>query len=73
MTPLQRKFVRAKQGSFSCFNIFYGRQTAGHLSFLFLRLSILMMIFFNLQTVGEGCDFCFDVSNEGKLDKLKFN
>ena len=34
-----------------------------------LRVSLLSLMFLNLQTFGEASDFCFDGSNEGKFWK----
>ena len=36
-----------------------------------LRFSLLTLIFLNLQTFGEGLDFCFDASKEGRFGKLQ--
>ncbi|CAB3985913.1 Hypothetical predicted protein, partial [Paramuricea clavata] len=34
------------------------------LASVLLRFSLLTLIFLNLQTFGEGLDFCFDASKE---------
>ena len=61
MPPLQRK--KTKEMCFLSRNLFFARQTAVHLADVILRL---LLIFFNLQTFGEGDDFRFDGSNKGK-------
>jgi hypothetical protein len=38
---------------------------SSRLASVFLRFSLLSLIFLNLQTFGEGLDFCFDGSKEG--------
>ena len=40
------------------------------LSSAVLRFSFLLLIIANIQKLGEGLDFCFDGSNEGKLMKF---
>jgi hypothetical protein len=40
---------------------------AARLASVFLRFSLLSLILFNLQTFGEGLDFCFDGSKEGRF------
>ena len=64
MPPLQRE--KANEMCFLSRNLFLARHTALHLADVILRFSLLLLIFFNLQTFGEGDDFCFDGSNEGK-------
>ena len=64
MPPLQRE--KATKMCFLSRNLFLARHTALHLADVILRFSLLLQIFFNLQTFGEGDDFCFDGSNEGK-------
>ena len=64
MPPLQRE--KANQMRFLSRYLFLARHTALHLADVILRFSLLLLIFFNLQTFGEGDDFCFDGSNEGK-------
>ena len=38
-----------------------------HFASLFLRITLLSLIFLNLQTFGEGLDFCFDGTKEGRF------
>ena len=65
MPPLQRE--KANQVRFLSRNLFLAKHTALHLAdVLILRFSLLLLIFFNMETFGEGDDFCFDGSNEGK-------
>jgi hypothetical protein len=36
-------------------------------AFLFHVVNFWLLIFFNFQTSGDGTDFCFDASKEGKF------
>ena len=40
---------------------------AGHLASVFLRLTLFSLIFLSLQNIGEGLDFCFDGTKEGRF------
>ena len=40
-----------------------------HFTSVFLRITLLSLIFLNFQTFGEGLNFCFDGTREGKFLK----
>ena len=48
------------------------KKTSRSFQFLlpFLRFSILLLTFLELQTIGEGLDFCFDGSKEGMFKEF---
>ena len=44
----------------------------GNIVSMLLRLSLLSLIFFNLQTCGEKIDFSFDRLKEGRCKKKQY-
>ena len=57
MPSIQRKRGKGVNSTLSC----------GTFVSIFLRVSLLLLVFLNIQTFGEKIDFCFDESNGGKI------
>ena len=66
MPPVRKKW--GKQVRLKLWKPLVTTQT-GQLPSVFLRITLLSLIFLSLQTFGQGLDICFDSTREGTFCK----